>query len=201
VTATHVLLLRHGATAHSASGRYSGRVEYALSEGGMRQAERWRPTLDPLRDLVALTSPLSRAVDTASAAGRVDARRDDRLLEWDLGSLEGQEAERFRAADPSWNLFADGVPDGSGESPSGVSARARSVVETVETLDPTVVLLVSHGQFLRALAMEFVGLPLTAARAFSLGPARAGLVTRRGSRWSMTGWNVVGAPGFFDELT
>ncbi|MBW9111861.1 histidine phosphatase family protein [Microbacterium ureisolvens] len=197
----HVILLRHGATAHSASGRYSGRVDYPLSELGWRQAERWRSTLASAENLRVRTSPLSRAADTATAAGFARALRDERLLEWDLGCLEGVEADRFRRENPEWNLFLDGPPARSGESPAAVQVRARTVVESAATEAGQIVVLVSHGQFLRALALEFLGLPIADGRALSLGPARAGLLTRRGARWSLTGWNILPVEGMFDDLT
>lgn len=201
MNARHVLLLRHGATDHSASGRYSGRVDYALSDVGRRQASRWLPTLGALTDLGVRTSPLSRAAETAAAAGFPEAVRDESIIEWDLGDLEGLEAERFRSTHPEWNLFVDGPPDGSGESTAAVRERAATVVDTVQKDPRQIVVLVSHGQFLRALATEFLGLPLADGRALSLGPARAGLITRRGPRWSMTGWNVLPAEGLLDDLT
>jgi broad specificity phosphatase PhoE len=167
----------------------------------MRQASRWRLTLGAATDVGVRTSPLSRAAETAAAAGYPEADRDERIIEWDLGSLEGVEAERFRSEHPNWNLFIDGPPDNSGESTAAVRKRARKVVDSVESDPRQMVVLVSHGQFLRALVTEFVGLPLAAGRALSLGPARAGLVTRRGSRWSMTGWNLLPTEGLWDDLT
>lgn len=156
------------------------------------------------RTPAAFTSPLRRAADTAVAAG-LAAARTDLLLEWDLGSLEGQPADAFRTAHPAWNLFADGVPDGSGESPADVAGRAAGAWELLTGADAEVCVAVSHGQFLKALVAHALGLPSRAAARFSLGPARAGLLTRRANgRFSLTGWNVSPVPpgtSLWSELT
>ncbi len=198
-----MLLLRHGSTTASATGAFTGRSDAALTDEGRTQASHWRAVLAG-RATAAFTSPLSRAAQTASVAG-LAATPSDLLLEWDLGSLEGVPADVFRGAHPGWNLFTDGIPDGSGETPAAVAARAQSVWDLLTAVDAEMCVAVSHGQFLKALVTHAVGLPPAAAAVFSLGPGRAGLVSLRGSgRFSITGWNLspIGpVHGLLSELT
>jgi probable phosphoglycerate mutase len=183
-------------------GRYSGTAEYALSAEGRRQAEQWRRCILGMRDLAVETSPLGRARETAAAVGRPDATPFAPLIEWDLGDLEGKLADDFRSQNPDWNLFCDGPPNGSGETPDRLLHRIALVSDRVDRTEAEHLLLVSHGQFLRALAAVLMGLPLSAAASFSFGPARMGLLTRRDARWSLTGWNLPSSAstGLFNEL-
>lgn len=199
----HLLLIRHGETAASADGLFTGRSDVPLTETGRRQARAWRATTASIKDMAAFTSPLSRAVETAALAGLRAVEIVDDLMEWDLGPLEGLVADAHRIADPDWNLYDDG-PGVPGESPGAVAARAASVLERVQALPQHVAVLVSHGQFLRVLTAVALEVPLPVASRFSLGPARAGMLTLRANgRLSLTGWNLPGGVGasLFRELT
>lgn len=199
----HVLLLRHGATADSGRGLFTGRADVPLSPHGVEQARAWAPVLATRDDVVALASPLSRAADTARHAG-LEPVLAPALVEWDLGSLEGRDADGYRTAHPGWSLFIDGVPEG-GESHAAVAARAGEAWAQLTGAGGGLVVAVSHGQFLRALLTTVLGLPLAAGARLSLGPARAGLVSlRAGGHYSLTGWNLAPAPlehGLLTELT
>ena len=96
------------------------------------------------RFAVVLTSPLSRARETAELAGLGDqAQPDDGLLEWDYGDYEGRTTKEIRAARPDWYLWRDGCP--GGESPADVAERRADAV-VAEALAPEGdVALVAHG--------------------------------------------------------
>lgn len=197
-----LVLLRHGATAESAQGLFSGRADVPLSPTGEEQARRWAPVLAPLAgDLTAWTSPLVRAARTADLAG-LTPRVAPELMEWDLGSLEGRRADEVRTATPGWSLFVDGPPESTGESPGAVAVRARTALDTLLTAPTEIAMGVAHGQFLRALTVTALGLDLAEARRLSFGPARAAVIVRRaGGRLSLAGWNVPPAAGLLDDLT
>jgi probable phosphoglycerate mutase len=188
VTAPLILAIRHGATELSASGFFVGRSDPPLSEHGKAQAAAWRSLADS--DLVTrvVASPLARAGQTADIAGFASVETDPNLIEWDLGDLEGQHAEQWRAAHPDWSLFVDGPPE-SGERYPDVAARARRAVANVEG-DSGLVVFVGHGQMLKVLAAELLGLASAAAAAFALGPARGGLFLHRTAGWRLAGWNL-----------
>lgn len=192
MTAPLVLALRHGATELSASGIFVGRSDPPLSPRGEEQAAGWRSLADS--DLVTrvVASPLVRAGQTARIAGFTSIETDPDLIEWDLGDLEGRHAEQWRAAHPGWSLFVEGPP-ASGERYADVAARARRVIDSVDESSGLVV-LVGHGQMLKVLATELLGLSPDVAATFALGPARAGLFLRRTAGWRLAGWNLPAPP-------
>lgn len=203
---THLVVIRHGATTQSSAGLYVGRADPPLDERGREQARAWRPFSEHHAGLYVHHSPLIRAEQTAVLGGFASPAPNELLVEWDLGDLEGAVAEHYRAQHPDWSLFVDG-PGGSGEPPEAVAARAEAAVRALyEPLaNDDIAVFVSHGQFLKALATVVLGLPLREASALALGPARAGVFTRRSTgRIALTGWNLP-APAhpaeFFRDLT
>lgn len=201
----HVLLLRHGATQHSSSGLFTGRTDVPLSQQGEDQARAWAPALGGRRSVVAFTSPLVRATETARLASLGSPVVTDTLAEWDLGNLEGANADRHRSEHPGWSIFTHGIDDGSGESIEDIEARTARAWAVLCESGGDLVVAVSHGQFLRALITRVIGLPLSAAASLSLGPARAGLASlRAGGGYSLTSWNISPAPlerGLLADLT
>ncbi|CAN5214200.1 hypothetical protein BH11ACT4_BH11ACT4_02210 [soil metagenome] len=143
-------------------------------------------------------------METATLAGMTDATTSDEFAEWDLGSLDGLHADRFRAEHVGWSLYVDGPPDGTGESLAQVQQRASRAVNLAGAFDGTSV-VVTHGQFIRVMSTVLLDAPLELGSRMSCGPGRAALFTRRaGGTYSLTGWNIVApaAPvGFFRELT
>jgi probable phosphoglycerate mutase len=204
---SHLVVIRHGATTPSSSGLYVGRADPPLNERGCEQARAWQPFGKHHTLVRAYHSPLVRAEQTAVLGGFTASSPNDLLIEWDLGDLEGAVAENYRSQHPDWSLFVDGPPDGSGERPTAVAARAEAAVRTLyEPLAADEIgVFVGHGQFLKALATVVLGLPLRNAGAFALGPARAGVFTRRTTgRIALTGWNLpapVTPTEFFQDLT
>jgi broad specificity phosphatase PhoE len=65
-------------------------------------------------------------------------------------------------------VFQDGCPQG--ESVEQISQRADRVLAGLRPMDGTVALF-SHGQFLRAHAVRWIGLPVEESRHFALDPA------------------------------
>lgn len=190
---THVLLMRHGETDASSAGLFSGLHDVPLSEKGLSQARRWaRFFADLEASRSVFCSPLKRAQQTAVAAGLTNPPTLTDLREWDLGELEGIPSDGFRKEHPGWSLFREGPPNGTGESPEVVVRRARRVRDAMESGSSELCVLVSHGQFLRAVTTVLLDLPLATAAALSFGPARAGLVTMRANgQYSLTGWNLA----------
>jgi probable phosphoglycerate mutase len=204
---SHLVVIRHGATTLSSAGLYVGRTDPPLSERGREQARAWQPFAEQHPGARTYHSPLARAQQTALLGTFPSPVCNDLLVEWDLGQIDGVVADDYRSQHPTWSLFVDGPPGDSGERPEAVATRAEAAVRSVfeASGDAELVVFVSHGQFLKALATVVLGLPLAAAGAFALGPARAGIFTRRKTgRLAMTGWNVP-APAltaeFFRDLT
>jgi broad specificity phosphatase PhoE len=165
-----VYLARHGETAWTLSGQYTGLTDLPLTERGERNARRLGERLRGLSFTGVFTSPLQRARHTCELAGfRAMAEIDPDLVEWNYGDYEGRRTEEIRAKRPGWELFRDGCP--RGESPGQAAARADRVVSRIRTVAGNV-LVFSSGHFIRVLATRWIGLEVTAnARRFLLSTA------------------------------
>jgi broad specificity phosphatase PhoE len=152
-----VVLVRHGETEWSRSGRHTGRTDVPLTEAGVRNGELLAPRLEQ-RDFAAVfTSTLSRASETCRLAGlgeKAQVRED--LLEWDYGEYEGITTQEIRADRPGWLLWRDGCP--GGEDARHVGGRADKLIEELRGLRGDAALF-AHGHVLRVLAARWVGLP------------------------------------------
>ena len=96
--------MRHGETDWSASGRHTSRTDLPLTERGEAQAKALAPLLSGRPFSLVETSPRLRALRTAELAG-FDALRNDDLVEWDYGDLEGLTTDQVRASYPGWTIW------------------------------------------------------------------------------------------------
>ena len=165
-----IYLARHGETAWSLSGQYTGLTDLPLTEHGQRTARRLGERLQGLTFRKVFTSPLQRAHRTCQLAGFGDeAKIDSDLVEWDYGEYEGRRSADVRAEHPGWNLFHDGCP--GGETPEQVKIRADRVVNRIRTIDGNVLLFTS-GHFMRVLVTRWLGVePSANSRYFMLSTA------------------------------
>jgi probable phosphoglycerate mutase len=165
-----VYLARHGETAWSLSGQYTGLTDLPLTEHGKQTAKRLGDRLKGETFAKVFTSPLKRAHQTCQLAGfGADAVIDPDLVEWDYGEYEGRLGADIRSERPGWNLFRDGCP--GGETPEQVIARADRVVQRVRAVQGNVLLFTS-GHFMRVLVSRWLGLEPTAnSRHFMLTTA------------------------------
>ena len=165
-----VYLARHGETAWTLSGQYTGLTDLPLTERGERNARRLEERLRGLSFTRVFTSPLQRARRTCELAGfGAVAEIDSDLVEWNYGDYEGRRTGEIQAKRPDWELFRDGCP--GGESPAQAAARADRVVSRIRAVLGNV-LLFSSGHFMRVLATRWIGLEVTAiARRFLLSTA------------------------------
>jgi broad specificity phosphatase PhoE len=154
-----IVLVRHGETEWSRTGRHTGRTDVALTDEGRRQATWTGRRLTGRAWSLALSSPLSRATDTCILAGLGDQRvPDDDLLEWDYGEYDGLTTASIHEWNPTWSLWTDGCP--SGESAADVAARADRVIERCLGVEGDVVVF-AHGHLLRVLGARWVGAEAT----------------------------------------
>lgn len=100
-----VYLLRHGETAWNAdNNRYCGRTDIELTEKGLEQAQVVREQLGGTEFTAVYSSPLQRALQTATIASGKKVITDQRLVEADFGKWEQKTKEEFIAEDPKvWN--------------------------------------------------------------------------------------------------
>jgi probable phosphoglycerate mutase len=128
-----VTLVRHGQTARSATGTYSGRLDVELTEIGRAQARRAARQLAGKSIDAVITSPLMRARDTGQAiaeAAGVGLAIDERLTEVDYGPFEGLDRDgarsRFGEAYEGWRADPFGAPVPGMEPLPDALARARA---------------------------------------------------------------------------
>jgi broad specificity phosphatase PhoE len=171
---TELVLVRHGETEWSRSGRHTGRSDVPLTEAGRRQAELLRPRLEGRPFARVLTSPLRRAADTCALVGLGDvAEPREELVEWDYGQYEGLTTPQIRKSRPGWFLWRDGCP--GGESPAEVGARVDGVVEELRNLHGDAALF-AHGHVLRVLTARWLGLGPASGSLFALSTATLSVV-------------------------
>lgn len=166
-----MLLLRHGETEWSRTGRHTGRTDLLLTPNGEDQARALAPLVKARSFGLVLVSPAARARRTAELAGLTDYEVDPDLWEWDYGGYEGITTPTIREGRPGWYLWRDGVIPGDadhpGESAEQVAARADRVIARAKAVEGQVS-LVAHGHFLRVLAARWLGLPPQNGRFFKL---------------------------------
>ncbi len=179
-------LIRHGETEWSVSGAHTGNTDIALTDTGRRQAAKLGACLAPQTFSVVLSSPFSRALDTARLAG-YNPRIEADLSEWDYGAYEGLKTADIRQERPGWSLWRDGVP--GGESIEDVAVRARRVIAKATQVDGDVALF-AHGHLLRVLAACWLELAPADARLFALGTASISTVGWERETPVIARWNL-----------
>jgi probable phosphoglycerate mutase len=143
--------LRHGETDWNAQNLSQGNIDIPLNETGYTQARAAAKLLSGQGIASIVTSPLSRAGETARIVGetlRIHPIVQPDLHEVSFGAQEGQ---------PMADWFADWVdgkttPQGA-ESFAALRTRATTAINQALT-HPATVLVVAHGALFRALRAE-----------------------------------------------
>ena len=181
-----VILARHGRTPANTGGVLAGRSKGVhLDETGIAQAKAAGGRLDGLPLAAVVTSPLERCRETAKLmAPQVRAVSDRRLLECDYGEWTGQEIKRLAKeslwrtvqVQPSGARFPGGesLQEMSARVVSGVRSRDAAVEE--ETGDHAVWLLVSHGDPIKAILADALGMHLDAFQRIAVDPGSLSVV-------------------------
>ncbi|MEV5320136.1 histidine phosphatase family protein [Streptomyces sp. NPDC052687] len=192
-----LLLVRHGETEWSRSGRHTGLTDVPLTERGREEARRLLPLIRSYKVATAFVSPLGRARETAELIGLRDARVDEDLREWDYGGYEGITTVDIQRERPGWFLFRDGVapgpPEHPGETPEQVGERADRVLAKVDAALADTEgcgVLVAHGHFLRVLTARRLGLPPADGALFQLATGTLSRLGTEHGRPVIAGWNV-----------
>ncbi|MGN9782967.1 bifunctional RNase H/acid phosphatase [Nonomuraea sp. ZG12] len=151
--ATSLVLLRHGETPLSVERRFSGLGDPDLTPNGLAQATAAAEKLsrDPYRPDVIVTSPLTRARQTAQAVAArtgLDYEVDEDLRETDFGAWEGhtftEVQRRWPAELAAWLTDPDTPPPG-GESFATVARRVERAQQRLkDTYEGRTILVVSH---------------------------------------------------------
>jgi probable phosphoglycerate mutase len=167
-----LVLLRHGETEWSKSGKHTGRTELELTDTGRQEAAAAATAVTELNlhNPLVVSSPRQRAQVTAELAGlKVDEVSDD-LAEWDYGSYEGLTTPQIRESEPGWLVWTHGCA--GGENVKQVSDRAdRAVALALQHLASRDVVFVGHGHFSRAVITRWLEFPLAEGARFAMAAA------------------------------
>ena len=147
---TDIYLCRHGRTALNAAGLLRGRLDPELDLVGQCEAKNLGKLLSGVGLTRVISSPLSRAVETAAAiagAHGLTVETDDRLADRAYGAFDGTSADDVVAQYGSLDA-APGV-----EPADAVVERALAVVTPLAT-DENTVAVISHDAVITALLDE-----------------------------------------------
>jgi broad specificity phosphatase PhoE len=190
-----LIVLRHGETEWSASGRHTGRTDIPLTARGEAAAVALAPVLATRQICATFCSPATRAVRTAQLAGLQNVKLDPDLWEWDYGGYEGLTTAQIQQDRPGWDLWRDGVIPGDaahpGETLAQVGARTDAVLARAKPLLPEGdVALVAHGHVLRVLAARWLELYPDGGRLFRLDTGTYSTLGAEHDSPVITSWNV-----------
>ncbi len=189
-----IIVLRHGQTDWSRSGRHTGLTDLPLLPEGEDQARALRGRLGSRDFAEVWVSPLQRAGRTAELAGLAPTGADPELVEVDYGGYEGRTTAEISAAlGRTWSIWADGTVPGEtpGESLEQVGARVDRVLDRARArLDDGDVALVAHGHLLRILTARWLGLAPQAGALFALPAGAYGVLGHEHDRPVLTGWSL-----------
>jgi len=185
-----LILARHGRTTANADGTLAGRSKGVhLDDTGREQARAAGGRMAALPLAAIVTSPLERCRETAQeiraqqqAPAKVTSER--RLLECDYGSWTGQQIKTL-AKQPLWRTVQDhpaGAVFPDGESLAQMSGRAVAAVREwdarieAEHGPGAVWLAVSHGDVLKAILADALGMHLDSFQRIVVDPGSLSVV-------------------------
>ena len=189
--ASHIVLVRHGETEWSLSGRHTSETDLPLTEHGRTQAAALGRSLVGRSFSLVMASPRRRARETAALVlpeARVVVRQE--LAEWNYGEYEGLTSEEIHAQNPSWDLWREGCP--GGESPTDVAARADLLLAFADGHEGEAVCF-AHAHILRVVAARWIGLGPEAGGLFILDTATVSVLGYERRHRVVQHWNLPAA--------
>jgi len=183
-----IVVVRHGETEWSATGRHTGNTDVPLTEAGRARARALASELAGRRFSLVLCSPLRRARETCELAGFGElAVPCEDLREWDYGDYEGLTTPEIRQRNPDWNLWRNGCP--GGETPAQVGLRADRALERLRGAAGDAVAF-AHGHILRVVTARWIGLEVAGGARFLLGAGATGVLGFERETEVVARWNT-----------
>lgn len=189
-----LVLVRHGLTSEtgvSLSGRAPG---LDLDDRGRAQAEALARRLSPLSLDAVFSSPLERCARTAEIIARAsahhpDVRLDERFLELDYGQWTGRSLKELPEeplwaavqAHPSSVTFPDGEPMAAAAARAVAAIREHNVALATARENP-VYLVCSHGDIIKAVLADALGLHLDQFQRIQVDPCSMSVVRYTSTR-------------------
>jgi probable phosphoglycerate mutase len=186
---TTLVLVRHGATSHTADKRFSGGLASSnpgLTDEGRAQVREVAEWLAPLAASVeaVVTSPVRRTRESAQILAErlgLDLLEEPGFAEMEFGTWDGLTFTEVREQRPDelerWLGSLDVAP-GGGETFRDVDARVRAGLQRVLDRYPgQTVIVVSHVTPIKTLVAHAVDAPLTALFRMELSTASVSVVS------------------------
>ena len=147
-----ITLIRHGETEENFLKKIQGRRNELLNDTGRRQVLRLKNKLSELNYDLCFVSPLIRCFETAIVlvGDRTEIIRDERLIERDMGELEGRPVEEYNAFQ-FWN-YDKNRSDYGVEPVQDIIKRCKSFLDEIKEKYPDKsIIIVTHSGTYRAL--------------------------------------------------
>ena len=182
-----LLLIRHGRTDANATGVLAGRTPgVVLDEVGRTTTESLAKRLEAVKIAQVVSSPLERTLETASIlfAKDVEVALEDRLLECDYGDWQGAKLSELSVNElwpivqqrPDEMIFPNGESMNDMSSRACVAAREWDTKLSSEHGDNVVWAAISHGDIIKAICADAMGLPLRKFQSLLIEPASVSVI-------------------------
>jgi probable phosphomutase (TIGR03848 family) len=180
-----VLLARHGLTAVTGSVLAGQAPGLHLDERGIAQAARLAERVAGLQLAAVVSSPLERCQETVAPIGRA-VETDARLVEAGYGDWTGQTLKSL-GKDPLWKVVQahpSAVTFPGGESMRAMAERAVGAVREWDAKlgDDAVWLACSHGDVIKAIVADALGLHLDLFQRIVIDPASVTIIRYTATR-------------------
>ena len=158
-----IYIIRHGEPALNVQGVLQGQIDEPLNENGRRLAELTGRGMRGIRFDACISSPLSRAVETAQIVLRESGNDlpitiDERLLEMDFGDMDAKKISEMGEESLSFFLTPFEFPGfPNGESISALCRRTQPFLkELIARGDGKTYLISTHGCAMRAMVNDLM---------------------------------------------
>jgi probable phosphomutase (TIGR03848 family) len=182
-----LLLIRHGRTDANANGILAGRTPgVVLDEVGVSATKDLASRLEAVKIAQVVSSPLERTLETAAIlfGKNFEVQTEDRFLECDYGDWQGAKLSELSVHElwPIVQQRPDEMIFPNGESMNDMSGRASQAARewdaklTAEHGDKVVWAAVSHGDIIKAICADAMGLPLRKFQSLLIEPASVSVI-------------------------
>ena len=188
-----LILVRHGETTHNVAGIAQGWQDSELSDRGREQVRKLADRLASYSIDAIYSSPLQRAVTTATEIARTTSaplHLLDDLREMNYGNWEGKSFLDVRKTDEGHYQRWIGEPDypcPDGESHTDVLVRMKRAFDVVSASKRPVI--VTHGTAIRIGATALLNAPISMAHHLAQQNASINVFVWRGDRCVLKVWN------------
>ena len=162
---TEIIIARHGQTEWNVGEVFRGRIDIALDETGVKQAELLAEYLSGREIDAIYSSPLKRALKTAEAIARhhnIEVEVVPGLIDFNFGKWQGlpheEVKEKYKELYAEWTQNPHQVKMPDGESLNDVRKRAVGVVDEVIARHKDTAVLVAHRVVNKVLICALLGL-------------------------------------------